>query len=412
MSALETATNERASTAPFRSLREAIDSLPDRGYDVDRAYSLASLAHQAQERKGGEKYQKHLERVALACANYARATRMPDAEREQLLIAALLHDTLEDMPVAPGERAVTADEIAKEWGKDIADVVASLSHPKKEGGEVDEDEPADVYLRRVHAGGRHAIIIKRYDRIDNINSLWQAPADFRARRLAEAKEALPLWREIDAEGAREIEQALERAEYVHAALANLQATSRTASGEVNVEVAEEKADAVTGISGKEAADTATANFVRVIEKLFAERDRTFKDASELRAFVEDAAKGINEGIIKEGILIRTHNTDMYPYTRTENLEEAMSQFYTEFLEKLRRGDDPKEVAAWVEYRIDLTDHFFADGCGKTAKAIAVWVLMRAKQSLPVYRSRDEYYGNARGGYDAWITYYKSLFQSA
>ena len=79
------------------------------------------------------------------------------------------------------------------------------------------------------------------------------------------------------------------------------------------------------------------------------------------------------------------------------------------------------MAGWVEYRIDLTDHFFTDDCGRVAKAISSWVLMRANRELPRYRSREELYQHAptqirgsnpeanRKEYELWMDYYKSLF---
>ena len=210
--------------------------------------------------------------------------------------------------------------------------------------------------------------------------------------------------------------------YRHAALANLNETSRTAKGEVNVEASTGKIDSMSGITEQETADRAIENFMHVIERLYAERERNFANANELRTFVETVAQQVNDGIIKEGMLIRK-GTDSatYPYTRVAELPAAMEQFYGEFLDRLSRSDDPKEVAAWIEYRIDLTDHFFADGCGKTAKAISSWVLMKAKQQLPKYRGREEYYAYApkkirnqnlaedAQSFAKWLNYYKSLF---
>ena len=166
-----------------------------------------------------------------------------------------------------------------------------------------------------------------------------------------------------------------------------------------------------------------SNFTGVIEQLFADRNKKFATAAELRSFVEGVAQKVNEGITKEDVLVRTHDSDIYPYTRTEKLADEMEKFYADFFVKLNDGTNPRDFAAWVEYRIDLTDHFFADGCGKAAKAIAGWVLIREKQQLPKYRGREEYYTNAptvirgtdantdREQYERWVNYYKSLFTS-
>jgi len=41
------------------------------------------------------------------------------------------------------------------------------------------------------------------------------------------------------------------------------------------------------------------------------------------------------------------------------LEQFSKELFTKFKDP---NTDPYELAAWVEYRINLKDHFFADGC--------------------------------------------------
>jgi len=163
------------------------------------------------------------------------------------------------------------------------------------------------------------------------------------------------------------------------------------------------------------------NFEDVIGNLYDERKRKFNTPAELRGFVEGVAKKVNEGITKEGVLIREHDSEKYPYPAVENLEQEMDAFYKEFLARLQNNESSKELAAWVEYRVDLSDHFFADGCGKTAKAIGSWILMRTGDTLPKYRERTELYAHAptkiRGvnseedsrALEFWTEYFKSLF---
>jgi hypothetical protein len=83
-----------------------------------------------------------------------------------------------------------------------------------------------------------------------------------------------------------------------------------------------------------------------------------------------------------------------------------------------------ETAAWIEWRTNLTDHFWADGVGKTSKALAAWVLMRAGHPLPQYRSNKEFFQYAsnkrydprEGGqsylgpeWERFLAYYRTLF---
>jgi hypothetical protein len=215
----------------------------------------------------------------------------------------------------------------------------------------------------------------------------------------------------------------EKERYVQAALENLRATSRTATGVVDTSASVGKAEKMaSGLTPEQTAERALNNFTEAISYLYENKDRQFNESGELRVFVETVAQKINTGITKEGVLLRAEDSDKFPYTRIQDLESAMEQFYQELLERLSRPDaDPKEIAAFVEYRIDLTDHFFADGCGKTANAISTWSLMRQNHALPKYKKREEYqYAPTiiRGQdpkideeqWQRWLEYYKSLFE--
>lgn len=212
--------------------------------------------------------------------------------------------------------------------------------------------------------------------------------------------------------------------YLKVALENLQKTSRTARGIVDVSASADKAQKMEGTLTPEATTEITLkNFSALIEYLYEQRNKSFSSSDDLKNFLEDIAKRINKGIVKEGILIREgEDSSKYPYTRIKDLPKVFNEFCTELLKKLNDPkQDPEELAAWLEYRIDLTDHFFADGCGKVAKVISAWVLMKNNHTLPVYRDRKELYANAptqiRGTdvktdqeqYEKWLAYYKSLF---
>ncbi len=212
-------------------------------------------------------------------------------------------------------------------------------------------------------------------------------------------------------------------QYLADALRNLAVTSRTARGVVDTSASASKSEKMmSGLSAEHTADTAASNFAAVIERLFGDRDKKFQDPAELKSYVEDIARRINAGITREDVLLRDEDSSKFPYTRIADLPAAMEQFYEELFTHLGEADsDPVKLAAWVEYRVDLSDHFFADGCGKTAKAISSWVLMRARHDLPLYRDRKELYQNApteirgrnqpadREQFEKWLAYYRTLF---
>ena len=220
--------------------------------------------------------------------------------------------------------------------------------------------------------------------------------------------------------------------YLEDANRNLMNMSRTAHGAVDTSASSTKAEALNISSGEEAANLAKNGFDRAIETVYDARKTEFATPNELRSFVENIAATVNGGILKDGILIRSgEDSDKYPYVRIVNLPEAMDHFYQDFYTKLQNPNtDPVELAAFAEYNIDLTGHFFADGCGKTAKAISSFILMRANHKLPDYSrgentdhkvNRAEYYAHApkqipginlatdQAAYENFVNYYRTLF---
>ena len=181
--------------------------------------------------------------------------------------------------------------------------------------------------------------------------------------------------------------------YLAAAEQNLRDTSRTAKGVIDTSASADKAGKMQeGLSESEIAKTAQRNFREAITMLFEQRNQQFANAGELRAFVEGIALLINRGVTKEGVLIRDgEDSKKYAYTSVARLEPAMVQFYDTLLEKVSNSDsDPVETAGFVEYRMNLTDHFFADGCGKTSKALSAWTLMRSNHALPTFQGLLEW----------------------
>jgi (p)ppGpp synthase/HD superfamily hydrolase len=111
-----------------------------------------------------------------------------------LAISALLHDVVEDTDA-------TIEDVRNLFGEYVAQVVLALSH-------VEEEEPDAVYLGRVAQGGECAVLVKRYDKLDNLHSLVLAPTAFREKKIRETCDALPLWDVLDPEGVGEIRAVL------------------------------------------------------------------------------------------------------------------------------------------------------------------------------------------------------------
>lgn len=187
-------------------------------------------------------------------------------------------------------------------------------------------------------------------------------------------------------------------DYLKTGLAGLNATSRTATGKIDLAGTPGKAaDIVPGLTPQEIAQRAQENFELVMRELYELRDIKFTSPVQLRKFVEVIATQINGGIVLDGQLIRDTPSEDHPYRPVEDLEAAMVQFYQELFDRFRDPKtkaDPIASAAWVIFQMDMVDHFFTDGCGKISKAISNLVLMRYRAPLPAYVSKKELYTHA------------------
>ncbi len=179
--------------------KKLADELPDlvsaqHRQITKRAIKFAQAKHERQFRLGGEPQVCHVLRVGIRAAKYAREN-CPGKILE-LVLTSLLHDIIEDTKITP-------EEFRKLFGQKVFENIVALSH-------IEEEEPDEVYLTRVAAAGRIAVLVKRFDRLDNIESLANAPVEFRQRKLVETRNALPIWSKIDPDGAQGIEKELER----------------------------------------------------------------------------------------------------------------------------------------------------------------------------------------------------------
>lgn len=159
---------------------------------VREAIDFARERHGNQSRFGGELHIDHVLRVGREAVKYVKSHQLKNPLA--FVQASFLHDVVEDTQT-------TFAEIEQRFGTDVARIVAGLSHE-------DEEETDEVYLARVAAAGEDVIKVKRFDRLDNIRSLIHASASFRAQKIAEVRAALSIWRQLDLEGADQIQTAL------------------------------------------------------------------------------------------------------------------------------------------------------------------------------------------------------------
>ena len=135
------------------------------------AASFAAEQHAGQKRKGAsaEPYVNHVLDVA-----HLAATAIPEPDTN-LIIAALLHDVVEDT-------AVTKQGVAEEFGTDVADLVMELTDDKS----LPKQERKRLQVVHAPTLSARAQVIKLADKISNFRSiLISPPADWSVERRKE-----------------------------------------------------------------------------------------------------------------------------------------------------------------------------------------------------------------------------------
>ena len=137
---------------------------------VLRAADAAARWHVNQRRKGAaqEPYVTHLLEVAMLVAE---ATAGADPN---LIVAALLHDTIED-------QGVTREEIAAQFSDDVADLVVEVTDDK-----LPKAERKRLQIKHAPKLTPRAKILKLADKISNLRSLATSPpADWPMQRRSD-----------------------------------------------------------------------------------------------------------------------------------------------------------------------------------------------------------------------------------
>ena len=160
-----------ATAASFVGLMAKLDYLSAADSEQVRlAYRFADQAHLGQLRNNGEPYITHPIAVAEQCADWKL-----DA---QALMAALLHDALEDCGVDKGE-------LIDRFGTSVAELVDGLTKLDKLQFNTREENQAESFRKMLLAMARdvRVILIKLADRTHNMRTLSDSPRS-KWRRIA------------------------------------------------------------------------------------------------------------------------------------------------------------------------------------------------------------------------------------
>jgi (p)ppGpp synthase/HD superfamily hydrolase len=128
-------------------------------YRIEQALRAAAVLHQDQVRKGRIPipYVTHLYAVAFLVADYT--------QNENAVIAALLHDTLEDTDY-------TSEELKNDFGEEVTKLVIAVSEHqgKTEKKEMTWKERKEKYVRQLDKADEYALVIAAADKIHNFRS--------------------------------------------------------------------------------------------------------------------------------------------------------------------------------------------------------------------------------------------------
>lgn len=127
--------------------------------ELKAAYDFSAAAHEGQKRQTGEPYFIH----PCAVVNILVDLGFDDVST---LVAAFLHDVLEDTPV-------TSDELEQKFGKEVLELVEGVTKLDKIKFVSAEDEQAENLRKMFFAMAKdyRVIIIKLDDRLHNMRTL-------------------------------------------------------------------------------------------------------------------------------------------------------------------------------------------------------------------------------------------------
>ncbi len=153
---------------------------PEQVEHIREAYEFGAAAHEGQKRRSGEPYISH----PVAVADLLADLHMDG----QTIVAAILHDVIEDTPTAK-------DEIAEKFGAEVAEIVDGVSKLDQVQFKSRAEAQAESFRKMLLAMVRdiRVIMVKLADRTHNMRTLGSMPP---AKRRAVAKETLDIYAPI------------------------------------------------------------------------------------------------------------------------------------------------------------------------------------------------------------------------
>ncbi len=138
---------------------------------LERAYRFSEASHQGQQRASGEPYLSHPLEVARLLVGFKMDVTT--------VTAGLLHDVLEDT-------AATKEDLEREFGKEIAELVDGVTKIGKLAFSSREERQAENFRKMLVAMARdlRVLMIKLADRLHNMRTLDYLPPE-KSRKIAQ-----------------------------------------------------------------------------------------------------------------------------------------------------------------------------------------------------------------------------------
>ncbi len=139
-------------------------------YRIEQAIKAATILHKNQLRKGSIPlpYVSHLFAVTMIVSDYT--------DDEDTIVAALLHDTLEDTDY-------TEDELRSDFGNLVADAILTISEPTEPGLSWRDGKVA--YVKQLKKATKLALLVAAADKIHNMRSVVEEYFEDHSRFMAD-----------------------------------------------------------------------------------------------------------------------------------------------------------------------------------------------------------------------------------
>lgn len=147
-------------------------------YRIEQALRAATILHKDQVRKGSVPipYVSHLCAVTMIVSDYT--------DNEDVIVSALLHDTLEDTDYTP-------QELQEDFGGRVREIVEALTEPKADPAKsASWKEQKQLYAKQLKNAPSEALLIAAADKIHNMRAIVEEYFDDHPRFLADFRGTL------------------------------------------------------------------------------------------------------------------------------------------------------------------------------------------------------------------------------